>query len=380
MTSTHPEDAADGTRLGPVARVHRDEFDALDEFPTEASGNDSQGVRHSAATVDTELTPSVGRPGAGAAFLRPSVPDETDESLKVEPGMSGRLERCLSLYEMAMFGSDRTAIQEGTTILEQILAADPARDDARRLYERFETLGKMLDASPHHDPSLTSQVSDPLPDRPMFGASGGSPGEQRRAWSRRSLFAGFAGCATIALLVSLMWRPGTATPVTTDAAPSTRASVNETHLADIPATTDQPGNDAAVNDIGRLAEVILAADHDAFLDADAALPDTVRGGLDELMRRVFDESSDIRVEIEGHADRTGTHEFNQYMGLVRAEKVREYLHEEHGLPLHVLHVTSYGEERPIASNDTSGGRSRNRRVVVRVLQQATPEVARLAVR
>ena len=51
----------------------------------------------------------------------------------------------------------------------------------------------------------------------------------------------------------------------------------------------------------------------------------------------------------------------------RANNTRRYLHEAHQLPLHKISIISYGEDQPVAPNDTSEGRAQNRRVVLRVL-------------
>ena len=73
------------------------------------------------------------------------------------------------------------------------------------------------------------------------------------------------------------------------------------------------------------------------------------------------------LEIEGHTDSTGSAELNERLGLERAESVKQYLYEQHQVPLHKINVISYGEEKPVAPNDTREGRAQNRRVVVRVL-------------
>jgi outer membrane protein OmpA-like peptidoglycan-associated protein len=73
------------------------------------------------------------------------------------------------------------------------------------------------------------------------------------------------------------------------------------------------------------------------------------------------------VEIEGHTDSVGSKTVNDHVGWVRAETVKRYLHEKHGVPLDKMTVISYGKERPIAPNGTREGRAQNRRVVIRVV-------------
>ena len=116
-----------------------------------------------------------------------------------------------------------------------------------------------------------------------------------------------------------------------------------------------------------LFEVKVVADHRRFGFADATLPKAVSDELDEMMSRIRSLATSADLEIEGHADATGPAPYNARLGLRRAESVRRYLHEEHGLPLHKISVISYGEEKPVAPNDTNEGRAMNRRVVVRVL-------------
>ena len=55
------------------------------------------------------------------------------------------------------------------------------------------------------------------------------------------------------------------------------------------------------------------------------------------------------------------------IGMERAETVKRYLYETHQIPLHKINVISYGEDKPVAPNNTRAGRAQNRRVVVKVL-------------
>lgn len=126
-----------------------------------------------------------------------------------------------------------------------------------------------------------------------------------------------------------------------------------------------------------LFEVVLSEDQGRFRFADAALPETATASLDALVDRARDYPAAVHFEIEGHTDTTGPDDYNRRLGLERAESVKRYLYQAHQLPLHKINVFSYGEEEPIAPNDTIDGRAKNRRVVVRVLGGTEPAAGRV---
>ena len=117
-----------------------------------------------------------------------------------------------------------------------------------------------------------------------------------------------------------------------------------------------------------LYEVVLSQDQGDFKFGNADLPDGAREEIDRLAGQLkSDAPKNVYIEIEGHTDATGEPEVNEHLGLERAEAVKRYLHESHQIPLHRMNTISYGEEKPVAPNDTREGRAQNRRVVVRVL-------------
>jgi len=70
---------------------------------------------------------------------------------------------------------------------------------------------------------------------------------------------------------------------------------------------------------------------------------------------------DIRVEIDGYTDSTGSDAFNMQLSEQRSESVRSYLSSQ-GVSQNVITTQGFGESNPIASNDTASGRQQNRRV------------------
>jgi outer membrane protein OmpA-like peptidoglycan-associated protein len=76
----------------------------------------------------------------------------------------------------------------------------------------------------------------------------------------------------------------------------------------------------------------------------------------------------VFFEIEGHTDSTGPDAYNTKLGEDRAQAVRGYMHDQHGIALSRMEVISYGESKPVEDNKTREHRAQNRRVVIKVLE------------
>ena len=70
---------------------------------------------------------------------------------------------------------------------------------------------------------------------------------------------------------------------------------------------------------------------------------------------------DLRLEVDGHTDNTGSLAFNEKLSQQRAEAVRSYLAQQ-GVAASSMTTRGFGPSEPIASNDTPAGRQQNRRV------------------
>jgi outer membrane protein OmpA-like peptidoglycan-associated protein len=114
-------------------------------------------------------------------------------------------------------------------------------------------------------------------------------------------------------------------------------------------------------------EVVLNEDQGNFKFGKTDLPDEAKARLDEMITQIKADPKGAFFEIEGHTDNVGAKDVNERLGLERAEAVKRYLYEQHQIPLHKINVISYGEEKPVAPNNTRQGRAQNRRVVVKVL-------------
>lgn len=74
-----------------------------------------------------------------------------------------------------------------------------------------------------------------------------------------------------------------------------------------------------------------------------------------------------RIRVEGHTDSTGRAAFNKTLSEQRATAVADYLVKA-GVAADRVEAEGYGAEKPVASNSTSAGRAKNRRIEFTVVE------------
>jgi peptidoglycan-associated lipoprotein len=125
---------------------------------------------------------------------------------------------------------------------------------------------------------------------------------------------------------------------------------------------------------GRLAkgkflyEVTLSDDQVKFGFNKYELSTEAKAALDAFAAKIKKDNKGVFVEVQGHTDNIGSEKVNLELGYKRAEQVMRYLSMQHGFALHRMNVISYGEFKPVADNNTADGRTKNRRVVLVVLE------------
>jgi len=75
---------------------------------------------------------------------------------------------------------------------------------------------------------------------------------------------------------------------------------------------------------------------------------------------------DVQIEVSGYTDNVGSPEANSLLSQRRAQAVVEYL-SGHGISLTRLRSRGYGENHPLAANDTEAHRQLNRRIELHIL-------------
>jgi OOP family OmpA-OmpF porin len=90
----------------------------------------------------------------------------------------------------------------------------------------------------------------------------------------------------------------------------------------------------------------------------------------EILRRC----PDLRVEVAGFTDSQGREEMNLRLSQDRADSVLRGLRERR-VPVGSFNAVGYGEENPIADNDTEEGREANRRIEFRLVGDEVTEAS-----
>ena len=81
--------------------------------------------------------------------------------------------------------------------------------------------------------------------------------------------------------------------------------------------------------------------------------------------KYLDQNLQAKLSITGHTDAIGSDEYNQALGLRRAQSVQLYF-ESKGIPANRIIVESRGKKEPADNNSTTAGRANNRRTVITI--------------
>ena len=103
-----------------------------------------------------------------------------------------------------------------------------------------------------------------------------------------------------------------------------------------------------------------------FESGKAALTSSGKAILDEMTVAML-KLKERKVDIIGHTDNVGLKATNQGLSQARAEAVKSYL-ASHGIKSDLMTASGQGADRPVASNDSTEGRARNRRIEFRLAQ------------
>ena len=135
----------------------------------------------------------------------------------------------------------------------------------------------------------------------------------------------------------------------------------------VPNTADRCAGTAAgtrVDSAGCPEVTAIVLEGVTFLSGSAKLTLNSQGPLNKAVAEL-QTRPDVKVLIEGHTDNVGNRDANIRISKARADAVRAYFISK-GIAANRLTTVGIGPDQPVAGNDTAEGRSKNRRVQLRV--------------
>jgi len=114
------------------------------------------------------------------------------------------------------------------------------------------------------------------------------------------------------------------------------------------------------------ADVILRLKKLNFRSGSAVIPPNTYSILDHVMESIA-IFKNRNVRVEGHTDFIGANLYNQDLSERRALAVQDYLRSRMESVRVDISSVGYGEDKPIANNETPEGRERNRRIDIILL-------------
>ncbi|GLX87241.1 peptidoglycan-associated lipoprotein [Thalassotalea loyana] len=107
----------------------------------------------------------------------------------------------------------------------------------------------------------------------------------------------------------------------------------------------------------------LRSEHIVYFDFDKSTVSSTFAAVLEAHAQFLAANPNTTVLIEGHADESGTPEYNIALGERRAKAVATYL-ETLGVSSSQINVVSYGEEKPMVKDRSESAFAKNRRAVL----------------
>jgi len=92
---------------------------------------------------------------------------------------------------------------------------------------------------------------------------------------------------------------------------------------------------------------------------------TIKSGSNLILADIAEalkSTPDLKLKVVGHTDADGSEDANLKLSIERANSVRNYLVQNHGIDGNRLTTDGKGESSPVSENTTSSGKEQNRRV------------------
>lgn len=142
---------------------------------------------------------------------------------------------------------------------------------------------------------------------------------------------------------------------------------NWTGVENVPDQRYDELKDADLSTRGNDQYAVYSVDETVLFDAGKS---TIKSGAENKLKSIVGSAEkrfpkgDIR--IYGYTDSTGNAADNKELAQSRAEAVKDWLLKNGNIEASRVSVNPVGEKHPIASNETSAGRQKNRRVEIAI--------------
>ncbi|HET8735656.1 MAG TPA: OmpA family protein [Pricia sp.] len=137
---------------------------------------------------------------------------------------------------------------------------------------------------------------------------------------------------------------------------------------------------AEVTRVGEGINVTFTEDQGVYFDTNKS---AVEGTSEETLNKmagILKEYPKSNILVEGHTDSAGPDDYNMNLSKQRATSVSDYLLSQ-GIDKSRLTTKWYGENQPVADNETKEGKSKNRRVEMAIVaSEALKEEAKQQVK
>lgn len=113
-----------------------------------------------------------------------------------------------------------------------------------------------------------------------------------------------------------------------------------------------------------ISKVNYAANNILFVTGSYKLQGSSTKGLNEVVK-ILQQNPDLKISVDGHTDNVGSNENNKILSENRAKTVADYFISK-GISANRVMSAGYGEDQPIADNNTAAGKKKNRRVEMKL--------------